>query len=128
MFFLNYSWEKPVLSLYKERPNKGEKEAFAVLKAKSLTISKRDDGIDPEYSGEIGDFFILMGGIDYIQSTQGMSDEYVICWFEDSEDDFRKDFRRLNGVKFPEGIKLASDKDGKKTYKAQFKAANAKLE
>lgn len=59
--------------------------------------------------------------------TVGMFDRYVLCWFEDKEDDFSKMWRRLTGVTFPNGIALVSEKDDKRTYEAEFEAEKGKL-
>ncbi len=119
-------WEKPVLIFFKERFEKPEAKAFAVIKAKRLIVTRKEE--KAEFSGSIKDFFSLMGDIDYISSEEGMSDRYVLCWFEDREDDFNKAWRRLTGVTFPEGIAYVTDEKGKRTYNSDFKAKQGKLE
>ena len=46
---------------------------------------------------------------------------------DDTVDDFGKAFRRLTGVTFHEGIKCTTDKKGKITCNASFKAKHGKL-
>jgi hypothetical protein len=69
-----------------------------------------------------------MGDFDNISSKIGIADRYVLCWFDDEEDDFNKAWRLLTGVTFPAGINFVTDKKGKKTYNAAFKAEHGKLE
>jgi trehalose-6-phosphatase len=124
---LEYEWKRPVLAFYRERPSKGERKAFAVVKTKKFTVSEVA-GEKVGFTGSIEDFFPLMGEIDYIMSKEGMSDRYVVCWFDDAKDeDFEKSFRRLSGVSFPNGMKFSVDKKGKKTYNARYKAEHGKL-
>jgi flavodoxin len=122
---LEFVWKKPVIVFYRERQEKPERRAFTIVKARRLVVSRTE--VDTKFRGEIKDFFPLMGDIDYISSEEGLSDKYVICWFEDEEDDFGKAWRRLMGVSFPNGITFVVDKDGKRTYNAIFKAETAKL-
>ena len=122
-----YTWEKPVIIFYKERTKDPETKAFAVVKARKLTVTKTKDK-ENKYTGTINDFFPLMGNIDYITSKEGKNDSYVLCWFEDKEEDFTKFWRQLTGVTFAKGISFTADKRGKRTYNAQCKAKHAKLE
>ena len=121
---VNFVWEKPVIIFYKERIKERERKAFAVIKAKKLEI-KADE--DAELEGSIQGFFPLMGNVDYISSKEGMTDRYILCWFEDKENDFSKAWRRLIGVTFPEAPSLVTDKRGKRSYGAVFKAKHGKL-
>ena len=68
-----------------------------------------------------------MGNLDYITSEEGKSDRYVLCWFDDSEDNLNSAFRRLTGVTFNEGIECITDKKGKVTCNSRFKAKHGKL-
>jgi hypothetical protein len=68
-----------------------------------------------------------MGDIDYIFSKEGVIDRYILCWFDDEENDFSKAWRRLTSVTFTEKISLVKDKRGKSTYNAVFKAKTGKL-
>ena len=120
MFLSELVWNKPVLSLYKENNELPEREAFAVIKAKKLTVSK--SGND-EFKGSITDFFCLMGDLDQV----GRSGKYVVCWFDDSIEDFYAGFRRLSGVTFPNGVSFSVDKRDKRTYNTIFEARHAKL-
>ena len=120
---LAFVWEKPVLVFYRERKEKPERKAFAVVKARKLIISSDDFG----FSGKIEDFFPLMGDIDYISTKEGESGQYVLCWFEDKEDDFSKAWRRLTGVTFPTGVAFTTDIKEKKTYNTNFIAKQGKL-
>ena len=119
-------WEKPVITFYKERFGKPERKAFAVVKARRLVISRKDK--ETKFRCNIEDFFPLMGEIDYLSTKEGKADRYVLCWFDDSEDDFGRAFRRLTGATFPEGIKFVTDEKGKRTYNASFEAEHGKLE
>ena len=119
-------WEKPVITFYRERFGKPEREAFAVVKARRLTISRKERSA--KLGGIIEDFFPLMGDIDYISTKEGKADRYVLCWFDDSEDDFSRAFRRLTGATFPEAIRFVTDEKGKRTYNASFEAEHGKLE
>jgi len=123
---LDSVWEKPVITFYKERFGKPERKAFAVVKARRLVISRKDK--ETKFHGNIEDFFPLMGEIDYLSTKEGKADRYVLCWFDDSEDDFGRAFRRLTGATFPEGIKFVTDEKGKRTYNASFEAEHGKLE
>ncbi len=122
---LDFVWEKPVIVFYRERREKPERRAFAVVKARKMVVSQSEE--ETEFRGEITDFFPLMGDIDYISTGEGASGRYVLCWFEDEEDDFSKAWRRLTGVTFPKGIAYLIDKGGKRTYKSNFRATKAKL-
>jgi hypothetical protein len=119
-------WEKPVITFYRERFGKPEREAFLVVKARRLTIS-RNDGSN-KIRCTLEDFFPLMGDIDYISSEEGKADSYVLCWFDDRYDDFGKAFRRLTGVTFSEGIKCVTDEKGKMSCNVNFEAKHGKLE
>jgi len=123
---LELIWEKPVIIFYKERLKKPERKAFAVVKAMRLAVSQVEEQ-GAKFSGNIKDFFPLMGDVDYISSTEGTADRYVMCWFDDEEDDFSKSWRRLSGVAFPTGITFLTDGKGKRTYNASFKAEHGKL-
>jgi len=116
-------WEKLTIAFYLERYEKPKREALAVVRARKLVIVKEEG----EFSGTIEHFFPLMGDIDYVSTTKGISDQYVLCWFDDKMDDFDKSWRRLTGVTFPDGISFLTDKKGKRSYNANFKAKQGKL-
>jgi len=122
---LELVWEKPVIVFYKERLKKPERNAFAVVKARRLVISRVEE--EAKLKGNIKDFFPFMGDIDYITSKDGLSDRYVLCWMDDKEDDFSKAWRRLTGVTFPAGMTFTTDEKGKRTYNASFIAEHGKL-
>lgn len=124
---MSYTWEKPVIIFYKERTKEPEVKAFAVVKARKLTITKTGEK-ETRYAGTIKDFFPIMGDIDYISTDQGKKDNYVLCWFEDKEEDFTKFWRQMNGAAFPKGISFTTDNKGKRTYNTECKAKRAKLE
>ncbi len=117
-------WRKPVLTIYRERYPKTETEPFAVLKAKQMTLNQTDEG---ELLGNIKDFFALMGDIDYVSTQEGSIDKYILCWFDDTEEDTAKDLRRLSGVTFPQKVSYTLNEAGKRTYNATFKAKHGKL-
>lgn len=118
-------WNKPVLTFYKERLDAPEREAFLVVKATKLTISAVDRS--NKLLGSIEDFFPLMGDMDYLASERGMSDRYVLCWFDDEEDDFSRAFRRLTGVRLLDGVTFEINLNRKKIYNASFQAEKGKL-
>jgi hypothetical protein len=122
---MEFVYDRPVLTLFRERYDKPEREPFAVVKAKKLSILKNED---TELKGVIQDFFPLMGQVDYISSAEGKFDRYIICWFKDAEADFDKSFRRLVGVAFPSGLSCLENERGKKTFNADFKAKQGLLE
>ena len=123
---LDFVWEKPVLVFYRDRREEPERKAFAVVKARKLMVSRNEE--DAEFKGDIKDFFPLMGNLDNLSTGEGASGRYVLCWFEDEEDDFRKAWRRLTGVTFPNGITFVTDEEGKTTYNANFRAIKSKLQ
>jgi len=123
--FLQFVWEKPVLTFYRERFGNPEKDAFVAVKAKKFVVSSNE--VDTNFSCTLEDFFPIIGQMDYILSQQGKADSYVLCWFDDTVNDFRKSFRRLTGVTFQEDINCKTNEKGKITYNALFKAKHGKL-
>ena len=101
---------------------KASREPFAVIKAKRITVETEDK----ELKGKINDFFTLIGDADYVSSPEGKSEKHVLCWFDDSEDDFKKSSRKLTGVTFPSGLSFTTSKE-KRTYNASFQARYGKL-
>ncbi|MGD6934529.1 MAG: hypothetical protein ACQCN5_10020 [Candidatus Bathyarchaeia archaeon] len=116
-------WNKPVISIFKERNVTPEVEPFVVVKARKLVVNQTENSI----SGSIHDFFRLMGDVDYLSSTEGVSDHYVLCWFDDTIPEMTGDFRKLAGVRFDGNVKLEIGQNGKRTYNATFTAKAAKL-
>lgn len=86
------------------------------------------NGSDDKLRCTLEGFFPLMGDIDSISNKEGKADRYVLCWFDDRDDDFGKAFRRLTGVTFPEGATFVTDEKGKRSYDAKFEAKHGKLE
>jgi len=123
---LQLVWEKPVITVYRERFGKPEREAFVALKARKLVVSRKEEG--DKFNCILEDFFPIMGEIDPVFTKEGKADRYVLCWFDDQEDDFGKAFRRLTGVTFQEGSRCVTDEKGKRTYNANFEAKHGKLE
>jgi hypothetical protein len=119
-----FVWNKPVLCIFKERDVNPEVDPFVVVKAKKLTLTK---GADAKFSGNIVDFFTLMGDADYLTAKEGAADHYVMCWFDDTEMDMTKDLRRLRGVALNGKVTCVVNDSGKRTYNAAFKAEHAKL-
>jgi hypothetical protein len=117
-------WKKAVVCIFKERDVNPEIDPFVVVKTKKLTLTK---SADAKYSGSIVDFFTLMGDADYLTSTEGKADHYVMCWFDDTEPDTTKDLRRLRGVILKGKVTCALNEAGKRTYNAAFQAEHAKL-
>jgi len=114
-----------VITGYKERFGKQEKQAFVAVKARKFVVSKKDGA---GFTCVLENFFPIMGDIDCVSTKEGRADSYVLCWFDDREDDFAKASRRLTGVTFKEGIKCVTDEKGKMTCNASFDAKNGKLE
>jgi hypothetical protein len=121
---LNLVWDKPVIVFYRERFEEPERKALAVVKARKLIMT----GEQGSYEGNIEGFFPLMGNIDSFSKGEGKSDRYVLCWFDDKEDDFSKSWRRLTGVTLTTETTFVTDEKGKRSYNAHFKAEKAKLE
>jgi len=120
-----FVWKKPVLCLFKERNVNPESDPFVVIKARQVTLK---EGADPKYSGVIEDFFTLMGDADYLSTAEGKVDQYVFCWFDDTEPDMTKDFRRLRGVRLTGDVTCSTnEKTHKRTYNATFSATQAKI-
>lgn len=117
-------WNKPVVCIFKEREPNPEKDPFVVIKAKKVSISPKSDG---HVTGSLQDFFTLMGDADYLSSTAGEADHYVMCWFDDSDPEMTRDLRRLRGVTLTGKVNFNLNQSGKRTYNAQFKAEHAKL-
>jgi hypothetical protein len=118
-------WKKPVICIFKERDVNPEVDPFVVVKAKTLMLTQ---GNDKKFNGKIEDFFTLMGDSDYLSSTEGQKDHYVMCWFDDTEPDTTRDLRRLRGVTFNNDVACAeNDKTGKRTYNGTFKADYGKI-
>jgi hypothetical protein len=117
-------WNKPVICLFRER-QKVESEPFVVIRARKMTVNQNDDS---SFTGSIQDFFSLMGDIDYLTSPEGKSDHYVLCWFDDSEPDMTKDFRKLRGVTFNGAVECSiNEQNHKRSYSAKFSALQGKL-
>ena len=120
-----FVWNKPVLTFYRERKPMPEKEPFAVVQAKKLSVTMSEK---KPLEGSIENFFPLMGNLDYVSFKGGESDKFVVCWFDDTVDDFFQGSRRLGGVTFPAKISFVTDERGKRTYNATFVANYGKLE
>jgi hypothetical protein len=121
---LQLVWDKPVIVFYRERFEQPERKALAVVKAKKLNVTSEQGKIE----GSIDEFFPLMGDIDILSTNEGKSDRYVLCWFDDKEDDFSKSWRRLTGVTLTIETNFVTDENGKRSYNAHFKAGKGKLE
>ncbi len=120
-----FVYNKPVLCIFKERDVTPEIDPFVVVKAKKLILTCDSGGSG--CSGNIEDFFTLMGDADYLSTPEGVSDHYVMCWFDDTEPDMTKDLRRLRGVTFTGKVTFFINDGHKRTYNAVFKAEHAKL-
>ena len=120
---MEYSWNKPVLTLYRERKPM-ERDPFVVAKARELRVTESEEG---RLNGRIVDFFELMGSVDCLTSKELASDRYIICWFDDNEEDQNRAARRLTGVTFLSRVKFTVDSKGKRTYNGDFKAEYGKL-
>lgn len=117
-------WNKPVVTLYRERYPEMETEPFAVIKTKRVTLTQTDG---TSVYGYLEDFFTLMGDADYLISPEGAKDKYILCWFDDTEPDTTKDLRRLSGVTLTSKVTYTVGDHNKRTYNAHFKAEHAKL-
>ncbi len=118
-----FKWKKPTITIYRERQDPSEKETFVVLKARRITLESMEG---TGFTGTIDGFFKLMGDIKYISSSDGKKDRYVLCWFDDSIEDFDKAFRKLRGVTFPHGISSIPSED-KELYKTSLQAEQGKI-
>jgi len=123
---LKQSWKKPVIVFYKEREKPREKKALVAIKARKIVVSKKTD--ETKIKGAIEDFFPLIGDFEYLFTPEGKTDNYVMCWFDDTEDDFSTAFRRLTGVTFPKGIRCEINEKDKKVCNTSFSAKQGKLE
>ncbi len=121
----SFIWNKPVLTLYRDRRPQPEREPLAVIQAKKLSVTTSEK---KTVEGNVEDFFALMGNLDYITFKGGEIDRYVMCWFDDKVDDFLQAARRLSGVSFPPGMSFKVDERGKRTYNTSLKAEYGKLE
>jgi hypothetical protein len=120
-----FVYNKPVLSIFRERFVNPESDPFVVVRAKKLAVTT---GENPKFTGVIEDFFTLMGDVDYLTSKEGVPDSYVVCWFDDTEPDMTKDLRRMRGVAFNGQVTCHEDpKTHKRTYNAVFTALQARL-
>jgi hypothetical protein len=118
------AWNKPVISIFRER-QKQESEPFAVIRGRKLVVNENGD---KDFTGSIEDFYSLMGDVDYLTSAGGKGDRYVMCWFDDSEPDMAKDFRKLRGVAFNGAVTCSvNEQNHKRTYAAKFSAIQGKL-
>ena len=120
------SWEKPVVVFYKEREKPREKKALVAIKARKISVFNQTVG--KKLRGELEEFFPLIGDFEYLFTDEGKTDNYVMCWFDDTEDDFNTAFRRLTGVVFPQGIQCEINDKGKKVCNATFSAKQGKLQ
>ena len=123
---MQFVWNKPVLTFYRERSGTPEREAFVVVKARKLVVYRKEE--TAKLGCVLEDFFSIMGKLDYVSSKEGKADSYVLCWFDDNVDDFGNAFRRLTGVTFQEGIKCTTNEKGKITCNSRFEANHGKLE
>jgi hypothetical protein len=120
-----FVWNKPVLTLYRERRPQPETTPLAVIQAKKLTVTTSEK---KNLEGSVNDFFALMGNLDYVTFKGGEIDRYVMCWFDEKGDDFIQAARRLVGVTFPPGMSFKVDEMGRRTYNTSFRAEHGKLE
>jgi len=120
-----FVWKKPVLTFYRDNRLHPEREPFVVVQATKLSINLLDN---KTIEGKIEDFFALMGDLDYITTKDEENKRFIVCWFDDKENDFNKAARRLLGVTFKQETKFEADDRGKRTYNADFSAEFGKLE
>ena len=118
-------WEKPVIVFYKEREKPRETKALVAVKARKITVSRQSEN---KLTGTIEEFFPLIGDFEYPFSSEGKTDNYVLCWFDDKVDDFNIAFRRLTGVTFPQGIRCQVNENDKKVCNTTFSAKQGKLQ
>ena len=59
-------WNRPVIVFYRERTEKPENRAFAVVKALKLAFTEEENKL----KGKIEEFFPLMGDIENISSAE----------------------------------------------------------
>jgi hypothetical protein len=116
---LPHIWDRPVIVLYKEDPDQPSREAVTVLRARRLIVLQ-DEKTDT-LTGQIEDFFPLMGDIDSIQSDTWTADRYILCVYDTGEKPFDQP-DRIIGVTFPNGLSFISDQKGKRTYHGSIHA------
>ena len=118
---MKFVWGNLVVMFYRERQDNPETKAVLVVKARRLEVSKYVE--DTKIMGNIKDFFLHSGNIDNVSVERELSDRYILCWRVDEEGDLIKTWRgKVNGVTFPNGITLMTDKNGKKIYNTNFRA------
>ncbi len=113
----------PTIILFRERADHPEKDPFAVTRAKKIEVEVKTEG---GFIGRITNFFPLMGNLDYISSPEGKKDQYVLCWFDDREDDFNTAFKKLTGVKFSQLSSVESAE--KRIFDISFEALAGKIQ
>jgi hypothetical protein len=118
-------WDKPVLTLYRDRRPIAETMPLAVVQATQLTVTTSEK---KTLEGTVDGFFALMGNLDYVSFKGGATDKYVLCWFDYKADDFIQGARRLTGVSLSPDMSYTEDERGKRTYKTTFTAEFGKLE
>jgi hypothetical protein len=116
-------WNKPTISIYRERFEKQEDHPFAVIKAEKMSL---EGDKEKGFKGRLEGFFSLMGDIDYISTHEGEKDLYVLCWFDDQINDFKQASRKLSGTTFLSN-KSSILQDVKKSYTAEFIARSGKI-
>jgi hypothetical protein len=122
---MSSSWKKPVICIFRERNINPETDPFVVIRAKQVTVQEDSEA---NYRGTISDFFTLMGDADYLSTPEGKADHFVLCWFDDREEDMTKDLRRLRGVHIEGEVACSeNEKTHKRTYNASFTASQAKI-
>ncbi|WP_455368186.1 hypothetical protein [[Eubacterium] cellulosolvens] len=112
----------PTITLYRERVDYPEVEPFVVMRANKIVMEVKTEG---GFTGKIVNFFPLMGDLDYISSPEGRKDQYVLCWFDDREDDINTAFRKLTGVKFSSELS-SFESLGKRIFDVSFEAQAGK--
>jgi hypothetical protein len=118
-----FVYNKPVLTIFRERTTNPEIDPFVVIKARKVVVNNTGN----EINGTIQDFFRLMGDVNYLTSNEGVTDNYVLCWFDDTVPEMNDAPRRLQGVAFNGKVTCEINERGKRTYNATFTAKHGKL-
>ena len=122
-----YTFFRPVVQIFLERIDDPQKEPLTVIKCMSDMIIREEENRSHLFGGEIQSFFPLMGQLNFLKKQSGLSDRYVLCWFDDREEDFNLSWKRLNGVRFSEQPVLISGQKRKPAYNVSFTATAGHL-
>jgi len=65
---------------------------------------------------------------DYLNQKKEFTDQYIMCWFDDTEPDMTKDLRAVTGSCVQRKVTCElNNKTCKRTYNATFNAEHGKI-